>query len=140
MECAMAEYPGELLPFPPYLLSSLPHLHERVILDPSKPSGVRVLGRSMFMVAAGWLVAIAWLWAAALQVPGPLHLALGSIAPALAPALLMALVGYAFRRRLGRAPYSELEWREWRHAFGWSIVPNALLLSTAWVIISNAQL
>lgn len=134
--------PGDLLPFPSaYSLSPLPHLHERVILDPSKPSGVRVLGRSMFMLAAGWLAAMAWLWIDALHEPGVSQhlLAIGSIVPALAPALLMALVGYGFGRRLGRAPYSELEWREWRHAFWWSVVPNLLLLSTAWVIISGSN-
>jgi hypothetical protein len=137
----MTEYPGDLLPFPSaYLLSSLPHLHERVIRDPSKPSGVRVLGRSLFMIAAGWLLASGWLWLTAVQQPGMSSHAFGlaTIAAATVPAAIMALIGYLFGRYVGRASYPELNWREWRHAFGWSIVPNALLLSTAWLILTTA--
>jgi hypothetical protein len=136
MERQMSEYPGDLLPS--YLFSSLPHLHERVIFDPSKPSGVRVLGRSMFMLAAGWLLATGWLWLIGLKHPGLLtQLSAGeTIAAAVIPAALMVLIGCVFGRYIGRAPYAELEWREWRHAFGWSLVPNGLLLSTVWIILS----
>lgn len=136
----MTEYPGDLLPFPPaYLVSSLPHLHDRVILDPSKPSGVRVFGRSMFVIAAGWLLASGWLGVSALQQPGlsAHHFAPASIAAALVPALLMVLVGYGVGRYAGRARYAELNWREWRHAIWWSVVPNALLLSTVWVVLTQ---
>jgi hypothetical protein len=56
------------------------------------------------------------------------------------PALAMTLVGCLFARCVGRAPYRELEWREWRHAIWWSIVPNTLLLSTAWMLIVNTEL
>jgi hypothetical protein len=137
----MTEYPSDLLPLTSAcLFSSLPHLHERVIFDPSKPSGVRVLGRSMFVLAAGWLLAIGWLWLTGLQRPGLLAQisAAQAMAAAAIPAALLVLVGCVFSRYLGRAPYPELEWREWRHAFGWSLVPNGLLLSTVWIIL-NAE-
>lgn len=139
----MADPLDDLLPFPQaYLLSSLPHLHERVILDPSKPSGVRVLWRSLFVLAAGWTAAVLWLWIGALHQ----HLWLFGAPPSLfgghgvvvrlLPAVVLALAGWIVGRLTGRAPYRELEWREWRHACGWALVPNALVLSTAWIMLN----
>jgi hypothetical protein len=142
----MADPLDDLLPFRSnYLLSSLPHLHERVIRDPSKPSGVRVLGRSLFVLAAGWTAAVLWLWIEALQqhvwlfgAPPSLYGVHGIIVRLL-PAITLALAGWMVGRVVGSAPYRELEWREWRHACGWALVPNALVLSTAWIIL-NAEL
>jgi hypothetical protein len=141
----MAEYLDDLLPFSStFLLSSLPHLHERVILDPSKPSGVRVFGRSMYMVAAGWTVAVGWLWLGSVQPHGWLF---GAAAPVqgivaaivrLLPALVLVAAGWTVGHFSGRAKYRELNWREWRHACGWALVPNGMVLATVWMILNSA--
>ena len=63
----MAEYSDDLYPFSSaYLIAALPQLHERVIIDPSAPSAVRVFGKSMHVLAAGWLLATGLLWFATL--------------------------------------------------------------------------
>jgi hypothetical protein len=145
----MADYPGEFLPgdlFPfnaAFLSAALPHLHERVILDPSAPSSVRVLGKSMFVLAAGWLGAVGWLWWETLQQHQlrsgafPELYAADTIAGGIVPALVMAVIGWLFARFAGRAPYAELERREWWHAFWWTLTPNALLLVTVWVMLQE---
>lgn len=138
----MADYDGELV-FPrAFLTASLPHLHERVILDPSAPSGVRVLGKSLYLIAAGWVISVAWLWVEAVQqhlrrnnVPPP-DIAGGTIVGGIVPALLMAAAACAIARYAGRAPHATLERREWWHALWWSLLPNALLLGTVWLMTS----
>lgn len=142
----MADYQGDLLPFPSaYLNAALPHLHERVIFDPSAPSAVRVLGKSMHVLAAGWALSISWLWIETLQQhflrhnEPPPNYAMDTVASGVVPALVMALIGWAIARAAGRAPYRELERREWFHAFWWSIFPNAMLLLTVWVMLQEAR-
>jgi len=138
----MQDYPGDLLPFSTaYSLAPLPHLHERVILDPTAPSAVRVLGKSMHVLAAGWTLAAGWLWIAMLQqhqlrheVP-PRLLAMDNFIGGAVPALVLAAIGWLFARVAGRAPYAALEGREWRHAVWWSIVPNAMLFLSVWVML-----
>ena len=62
----MADYPGDLLTFSsPFLI--LPPVSDHVVIDPSKPSAVRVLGKSMYVLAVGWFISIGWLWVATLQ-------------------------------------------------------------------------
>jgi hypothetical protein len=128
-----------------YLIPPLPHLHEHVIIDPSKPSGIRVFGKSLFMLAAGWGLAVAALAQSAVR-PEVFGLSLwpsihplDTIALGIVPALLMVLGGWAWGRITGRAPYRELELREWRHAFGWCIVPNTMLLATTWLILNGTS-
>jgi hypothetical protein len=139
----MAKYPDDLYPFSAaYLIAALPQLHERVIIDPSAPSSVRVFGKSMHVLAAGWVLAIGWLWLDALQqhqfrtgVPFDL---LGAVS-GLLPALVLGAIGWTFARVAGRAPYVELQRREWWHACWWSLVPVAMLLVTVWLIVQEAQ-
>ena len=142
----MADYPSELLSFSsPFLSPALPHLHERVIIDPSAPSAVRVLGKSMHVLAWGWALSVGWLWFATMQQhvlrhnEPPPYYAMDTVAGGAVPAALMALIGWAFKRYAGRAPYSALEKREWWHAFWWSLVPNLLLFLTVWVMLQEAR-
>ena len=123
----------------------LPHVHEHVVIDPNRPSAVRVLGKSMHVLAVGWLGSIGWLWMATLQQSllrrgtfPPLY-ALDTLAGGVVPALLMAAIGWLFAKLAGGAPSSPLERREWWHAFWWSFVPNALLLFTVWVMLQEGQ-
>ena len=123
----------------------LPHVHEHVVIDLTRPSAVRVLGKSMYVLAIGWLASIGWLWVATLQQNllrrgafPPLY-ALDTLAGGVMPALLMAAIGWLFAKLTGRAPSNRLERREWGHAFWWSLVPNALLLFTVWVMLQEGQ-
>jgi hypothetical protein len=81
------------------------------------------------------------LWFAAVQQhhvrPGmpPPRDAIEIIAGGLIPAIAMAAIGWLFARYVGRAPYLELERREWWHALWWSFVPNALLFVTVWLMV-----
>jgi len=65
--CVMADYPGEWPSFEAaldaaFLTRSLPPLHQHVILDPNAPSAVRVFGKSMYLLAAGWIASVGWMW------------------------------------------------------------------------------
>jgi hypothetical protein len=140
----MADYPGDLLPFPsPFLI--LPPVFDHVVIDPSKPSAVRVLGKSMYVLAVGWLASIGWLWAATLQqhylrrAEQPPIYALDTLADGVIPALLMAAIGWLFAKMTGPAPDPKLERREWWHAVWWSVMPIALLLLTVWVMLQEGQ-
>jgi hypothetical protein len=48
-------------------------------------------------------------------------------------------MGWLFAKMTGRAPSPALERREWWHAVWWSLVPNALLLATVWVMLQEGQ-
>jgi hypothetical protein len=144
----MADYRGDLLSFEAVLdrallTASLPHLH--VMIDPHSPSAVRVLAKSMHAFAVGWIVSVGWLWIATVQQHllrrgvAPDAYALNVVLGALIPAALLACVGYAIDRWAGRAPSRRVHRREWHHAFWWTLMPNALLLVTIWVMIQEGQ-
>lgn len=99
----------------------------------------------MYVLAAGWVAAVSWLWVAELQQHVLRH---GELPPRLAvntmgfgafPALLVALLGFGMARWTGPAPHSATERREWWHAFWWSLVPNGLLFLTVWVMIQEGR-
>lgn len=141
----MAEYSDDLYPFSSaYLIAALPQLHERVIIDPSAPSAVRVFGKSMHVLAAGWLLATGLLWFATLpqhQLGTGVALSLDwmETVSGVLPAVALAAIGWAFARVAGRAPYIELQRREWWHACWWSLIPIAMLLATVWLIVRETQ-
>lgn len=145
----MTDYPGDWLSFEAaldaaFLTAALPNLQNHVI-DPNAPSGVRVLGKSMHVLAAGWLISIGWLWLATLQQhisrqgSAPDRYAIETLAGGVFPAAIMWLVGIVIERWTGRAPHKWLQRREWVQAFWWSLVPNALLLFTVWVMLQEAR-
>jgi hypothetical protein len=112
--------------------------------DPTRPSSVRVFGKSLHMLTAGWVVAVVWLWLAGLQqsalrdgaVPGDYGvrtLVLGAIS-----AVLLEAFALWITNRTGRAPSRRLERREWHHAFWWSFFPNAMLWATVYLMILAA--
>lgn len=106
---------------------------------------MRVLGKSMHVLAAGWALSIGWLWVETVQqhlyrrnVPPPSY-ALDTLASGALPAVVMALLGWGIARLVGRAPQADLERREWWHAFFWSLFPNLMLLVTVWVMVQEAR-
>ncbi len=143
----MADYQSELMPLPPALLTAgHPDLvHERVSYKRPPTSSVRVLGKSMHVLAAGWALSIGWLWVETIQQHlyrhsvAPPYYALDTVASGALPALVMALIGWAIARFAGRAPQIDLERREWWHAFFWTLFPNIMLLATVWVMLQEAR-
>jgi hypothetical protein len=124
-------------------LSEEPADHVRVIVNPLAPSAVRVLGKSMYVLAVGWFVSICWLWVASIQQSlyrhdeAPPYYAIGTLFSGAVPALGLAFVGWAWGKLTGRAPVPSLERREWWQAFWWSLVPNLLLLTTIWILLQD---
>jgi hypothetical protein len=97
------------------------------------------------MFAGGWIVSIAWFWVAQIQqhmlrhgVPPP-NYAMTTIAEGLLPSAVIVLLGVAVDVWAGRAPTTDLARREWLHAFWWALAPNALLLFTVWVMITEGR-
>jgi hypothetical protein len=144
----MADYSGDWLSFEAaldaaFLTASLPPLHEHVIIDPHAPSAVRVFAKSMYVLAAGWVASVAWLWVVTLQQhihrtgAVPEYFDLGTLASGLLPAFLIVLAGLGVDSWAVPAPNKWLQRREWVHAFWWSVVPNALLFLTVWVMLQE---
>lgn len=109
-----------------------------------KPSSVRVFGKSVHLVAWGWVLAVWWLWLAGVRQ----HIRRqGVFPPDYAVSVLLggAVVGvgiFIVARWLtgatGPAPHASLERREWHHAFWWALFPNLMLLGTVWLMIVAA--
>jgi hypothetical protein len=122
-----------------------PSNHSDVMVDPSAPSQIRVLGKSLYVLAVGWFGSVIWLWVAELQqyiyrhYEAPPYYSAATVAGAIVPALMIAFFGKVIKFLAGKAPTEPLERREWWHAFWWSLVPNALLLVTVWVMIQEAK-
>jgi uncharacterized protein involved in response to NO len=99
----------------------------------------------MHMLAAGWGLSVAWLWVAQVQQHvqrqgvAPDNYAIRTVVEGLFPALLIALLGIAINRWAGRAPNKWLQRHEWWHAFLWSVVPNALLFITVYVMLVEGR-
>src|SRR3954454_21681100 len=145
----MADYPGDLLSFEAvlnraFLTGSLPSFREHMV-DPNAPSGIRVLAKSMHVLATGWVASIVWLWLATLQQHvvrhglAPAGYAVDTVVSGLIPAIVIALGGVLISRWAAGAPNKYVHRREWWHAFWWSFVPNVLLLVTVWVMLQEAR-
>jgi hypothetical protein len=140
----VSDYAGGSLPFVP-LTVPLAEARRLFMTDFSDPSSVRVFGKSLHWLAAGWTVAIWWLWLASLnqslQRRGvmPDYYGASILVAGLLSALAIEVVAIMFVRWTGRAPRPPLERREWRIAFWWSAVPNALLLLTVYVMIEATR-
>jgi hypothetical protein len=110
-----------------------------------RTSAVRVFGKSMHTLAAGWILSVAWLWVAEIQQHllregvAPPGYALNTLFLGLMPAAMIGLVGKAINRWAGPAPDDAMQRREWWHAIVWSVVPTALLLATVWVMIQESR-
>lgn len=110
-----------------------------------RTSAVRVFGKSMHTLAAGWIISVAWLWIAEIQQHllrqgvAPPGYALNTLVLGLIPAAFIALVGRTINRWAGSAPDDAMQRREWVHAFLWSVVPTGLLLATVWVMIQESR-
>jgi len=105
------------------------------------PSQVRVFGKSLHLLAAGWLVTVAWLWIAELRQHVRRHdllppdYALATLVTGALWAVVLEAIAWKVVRWTGRAHSTTLQRREWHHAFWWSFFPNVMLLYTAYLLI-----
>ena len=108
-----------------------------------RPSGLRVLAKSLHLLALGWIVSVIWLWSAQIEVnvrrfgtdgSGSSTLVEGAL-----PALLIELMAIGASSMIARVPGIADSRREWWHAFVWTIVPNAMLLGTTYLMITAGR-
>ncbi len=115
------------------------------MIDPARPSQIRICGKSMYVFAAGWLIAAVWLWFAGVQqytlrhYEPPPHYAIRTLAIVISPAPFVALTGLLIRRWSGTAPTAALERREWWAGFWWAVVPNWIMFTTVYVMIRDLR-
>ena len=111
------------------------------MIDTSHPSAVRVFGRSLYMLAAGWAASVLWLWLVGLRQhvdrfgTTPDDFAVSLLLAGAIPALALALLAHSCAKLTGGAPSALQEKHEWRHAFWWALLPNLFLLATACLLI-----
>ena len=123
----------------PELSYGLPELPYGMTDD--RPSGLRVLAKSLHLLALGWLATVAWLWVAQVQlsierVGGPPEgYAVRTIMEGVIPALLVESMAFWMAALIARVKGSGDTRREWLHAFWWTLVPILLLLGTAYLMI-----
>jgi hypothetical protein len=114
-------------------------------MTPDRPSALRVLKKSLHFLSAGWAVSVGWLWVAQLQVnvsrfgAPPADYAVGTLIEGVFPAALVELLAVVLDRWMVTAPGFADPRREWVHAFWWTVVPNLLLLGTAYLMIAEAR-
>lgn len=136
----MADYPGGSLPFIP-LTVPLAEARRLFMTDFSQISSVRVFGKSLHWLAAGWTGSVVWLWIAGVrqhllrQGAMPDDYGASMLVGGVLSAIVIEAMAITVVRWTGRAPRPGLERREWQHAFWWSLVPNLLLFATVYVMI-----
>lgn len=105
------------------------------------PSSVRVFAKSLHWLAAGWALSVGWLWIAGIrqqlvrQGGVPLDFGMATLVAGSLSTLAIEIFAVWLIRSIGTAPHPVLEQREWHHAFWWSLVPNLLLVGTAYLMI-----
>jgi hypothetical protein len=104
------------------------------------PSAVRIFAKSVHWLAGGWALSVGWIWLAGMrqalvrQGSFPSDWGIATIVAGSLAALLIEGVAVWLIRLAGIAPHAALERREWHHAFWWSVVPNLLLIGTAYLM------
>ena len=117
------------LPEPPYGMTD------------DRPSGLRVLTKSLHLLAFGWLATVVWLWLAQIQLNSELFnmppegYGVRTLVEGVIPALLVEVMAFWLASLIARVPGSGDRRREWLHALWWTLIPNLLLLGTAYLMI-----
>jgi len=115
------------------------------VIDPSAPSQIRIFAKSMFIFAAGWLIAAVWLWYSGVQqhmlrhYEPPPQYALQTLIVVTSPAPFIALSGLLIRWWSGTAPTPALQRREWIAGFWWALCPNWIMFTTVYVMIRDLR-
>ena len=109
--------------------------------DTSRPSAVRVFGKSLYMLAGGWVTSVLWLWLVGLRQyvdrfgTTPDDFSVSLVLAGVIPMLALALLARTFGKLPGVAAKAVQEKHEWWHAFWWALFPNLFLLATACLLI-----
>jgi hypothetical protein len=104
-------------------------------------SSMRVLGKSLHLLAAGWTVSVAWIWLAELRQHVRRHdvlppdYAMATIITGTIAALILEAIAVVFVRWTGSAAVATVERREWHHAFWWAAFPNVMLLYAVYLMV-----
>ena len=104
-------------------------------------SHLRIFAKSLHVLAAGWVVAVAWLWMAGLRQHVrrhdvlPADYGMATLITGTISAVIIELLAIAFVRLTGVAATHAIQRREWMHAFWWAAFPNLLILYTVYVLI-----
>jgi hypothetical protein len=109
----------------------------------NRPSGIRVLAKSLHLLALGWMISVVWLWTAQVQVnvsrfgvPPPGY-AFRTLIEGVIPALLVELMAIGMDSAIARVSGGTDSRGEWWSAFLWTVVPIALLLGTVYLMIPH---
>ena len=118
-----------------------------------RPSGIRVLAKSFHLLAVCWLVCVCWLWVAQIQLQLRRFDAItegygvSTLIEGVIPAMAIEVMAIVLAKLISKVPGSADSMvpgapdsrREWSHAFWWTVVPNLLLLGTAYLMILEAN-
>jgi hypothetical protein len=106
-----------------------------------RPSSIRVLAKSLHLLAACWLVCVCWLWVAQIRLQfrrfdtPPEGYAVSTLIEGAVPIVAIEGAAIALATWISMVPGSADSGPEWLHAFWWTIVPNFLLLGTTYLMI-----
>jgi len=104
-------------------------------------SAVRVFGKSLHWLAAGWVIGVAWLCISQIQrgwlmdPSAPTNFHVDTIVEGIIPALVVEVSAFFMAALTGSAPSRAIERREWLHAFWWSLFPNVMVLYTVYLMV-----
>lgn len=104
-------------------------------------SHVRIFAKSLHVLAAGWVVAVTWLWMAGLRQYVrrhdvlPADFGMATVVTGTLGAIAIEALAILFVRWTGSAASEAIQRREWVHAFFWAAFPNVLLLYTVYILI-----
>jgi hypothetical protein len=106
-----------------------------------RPSGLRVLAKSLHLLALGWMASVVWLWLAEVQLSvqrlgvAPEAYASRTLIQGALPALLIEMMALGMSSMIAGAPLPRDSRREWLHALWWTLLPNVFVLGTVYLMI-----
>jgi hypothetical protein len=106
-----------------------------------RPSSIRVLAKSLHLLAVCWLVCVCWLWVAQIRLQfrrfdtPPEGYAVSTLIEGAVPLATIEMMAIALAAAISTVPGPAESGREWLHAFWWTVVPNFLLLGTTYLMI-----
>ena len=107
----------------------------------SNPSAIRVLHKSLHLLSAGWFASVWWLWLAQIEQSlrrfgtAPDDYAVMTLIVGTIPVILVEFGAMLLGKWMVTAPGVAAPAREWHHAFWWTLVPNLMLIGTAYLMI-----
>jgi hypothetical protein len=104
-----------------------------------------VLAKSLHLMAVGWMASVIWLWDAQIAqnvrrfAVAPDGYGVRTLAEGAVPAILIEAMAIGMAVLIARVPGTGDARREWWHAFWWTVVPNVLVIGTAYLMILEGR-